>query len=89
MLESGETSSIQVYPNPATDRAMLKFTSSNESEYTITLMEMTGNVVYTTSHHALQGDNNIELDLSRFAKGIYMIQLSGQGGQQMTWLVIE
>jgi len=89
VIQANELSDIQLYPNPAQDKATLKFSSSHVSDYTISLIESTGKVVYNSKGVVMEGENMIELNLANYSKGIYMLQMIRDGEQQMLRLVVE
>jgi hypothetical protein len=89
VMQTKELSNVQLYPNPAKDKATLKFNNEQAGAYTMSLIETTGRVVYNSTGSALEGENLVEIDLTNYARGIYMLQLNTNGSQQMIRLVIE
>jgi hypothetical protein len=82
-------SNISIYPNPATDRVRLQVETLQPETLQIAMYDIVGRTVYTT---ALQGnDNQIsqDIDISKFAKGIYMLQIATSKGKITKKLVIQ
>jgi hypothetical protein len=73
--ELQENTGLEVFPNPATDRLMVKFSSTLQQDYIMTLVDITGREVLTVSDKAVEGINMQALDLSSMAKGIYLFEI--------------
>jgi hypothetical protein len=89
VLQTEATSSVQLYPNPAQDKATLKFSSAHANDYSISLIESTGKIVYSSKGVSVEGENLIEINLANYSKGIYMLQMISNGEQQMLRLIVE
>jgi hypothetical protein len=71
-IDANEVSALEVYPNPVAD--VLTIANLNvEGNATITLLNVQGKVVYTTTISNVNG--NYELDLSKFENGIYVVEV--------------
>lgn len=66
-----------IFPNPTAGFAQILFTVSKESEYTLLMTDLTGKRLHHTTVWAVPGENKIDIDLSRFADGIYIVNLIG------------
>jgi hypothetical protein len=55
----------------------------------VRLLDQTGRIVYTERLNATTGTNNHKLDVSRFASGIYQLQLEREAQQASFKVVIE
>jgi hypothetical protein len=64
-----------IYPNPAYQTATIVFTSQKVTKYTLQLTDVAGKVLSTQQVLSQLGVNNITIDVSRYAKGIYFINL--------------
>jgi hypothetical protein len=64
---SGSNKTIDIYPNPATDK--LDISSANKAIYKIQLVDLNGKVVYTD----YAGTHHETIDLSRFIRGLYYV----------------
>ena len=79
----------EVYPNPASGKATLKFTSSAASSYKIELNDVTGRTVSSIEGSAVEGINLVDIDLSAAAKGVYFIRLYVNSVSEQVILEIE
>jgi hypothetical protein len=82
-------SEIEVYPNPATTNATLRFVAAKTGQYQLSLTDLSGRTVVKEAGDILIGTNNIDLDISHLASGIYYINLISEGEQQQIRLMIE
>lgn len=73
---------ITMYPNPASDNVILE---NLEGNTTINILDFTGKLVYTTQtvHESLQ------LDLTGFTKGIYLVQIISRDKTMVKKLVVN
>ena len=73
---------ISLIPNPANERVLLKINSQNTVD--VTIYSVTGREVYRN-----QMNQNIELNVSSWMKGIYFVQITGNDFQTVTKLAIH
>ncbi|MBK6837842.1 MAG: T9SS type A sorting domain-containing protein [Bacteroidetes bacterium] len=79
-----------VYPNPTTGMLNVQFNSaSNDQSYMINVLDLSGRVVLATEGKANEGSNLQILDLSHLAKGMYMISLQTNEGNQLVRVSVE
>lgn len=71
---------LQIYPNPATNRLNVTFTQNVASAYSVKLISVTGEVVYTENNNKFEGTYVNTIDLSAYAKGVYFLSLSNEIG---------
>ena len=67
---------LVVVPNPATNHAQLRCTSSGDLEANIRISDVQGNVLYETNVWMKKGENEINLDLSNVQAGTYLVHVS-------------
>ena len=67
---------LNIYPNPTSDYINVEFTSQNSSDYIIRIISSNGNDVFMKEINNLSGDYKTNIDLSRFSKGNYLIEIS-------------
>jgi len=79
----------EVYPNPATEKATLKFISMDDHHYHIELMNLIGQHVFYSEGFATEGVNTVELDLSLLAKEVYMLRLVSGGFTDEIKVVVQ
>lgn len=74
------TGNISIYPNPVSDRL---FMSSDDPILSVTLTDLLGRRVYT----AAPGTVRIELDMTEFERGTYIVTLTTEGQTRTTKIV--
>lgn len=88
---AGPASRLRVFPNPVRDRVSIEFTSREEGEATIVLVDQFGRDVADLA--AMQVESNklyrIETDLSSISSGAYFMVLRTPGEIKTVRVVIE
>lgn len=64
---------IRIYPNPAQHSLQIQNLANTEVAGTIELMDQLGRAVLSKTY---QNTNQVELDVSTFATGIYFLKVS-------------
>jgi sugar lactone lactonase YvrE len=64
-----------IYPNPAKNTITINFSSQQNSKYILELTELNGKILLHKEIYAVKGVNNTTLDVSRFAKGVYFVNV--------------
>ena len=76
--------SIEVYPNPAKNILNVKFTSANNRNATILIADVSGKIVLNKTININNDEGLIQLDISQFAAGAYLIKLISADGAKKT-----
>ncbi len=66
---------FDVYPNPTTGLLNINVRNNINNDLNLILVSMNGSVVYSDKVNANGGSLSKQIDLSRFAKGIYFVRL--------------
>lgn len=66
---------LGVFPNPITNTAFIKFELEEDATVNLTLSEIKGKTVYSTTVNGKKGMNYYNLDASEFHSGLYMFNL--------------
>ena len=74
-LNDNEVSTLQVYPNPATDVLNVNFDAKG-GNYTITVNDLTGRVASTTVITDANGTQAIAVPVSTLSNGNYLVTVS-------------
>ncbi len=74
----GKALQVQIYPNPATDKANLLLPASSAA--VVSIVNATGQQVF---RQTFNGNNNIQLPLEQLQPGVYRIRVQ-QNGEMMT-----
>jgi hypothetical protein len=79
--DNGENPLI-VAPNPGSANVLLSFASDKDGEATIKIYDNTGNLLLSQVKGIDSGSNNINIDISGFAKGLYFVTVLLPGNEQ-------
>ena len=81
---------VIVFPNPASDKFTVRFTSEKEGEATIRLFDKVGKIVLTKKQNTRKGINEfIVYNLSQYAMGVYSLQFSQPNESVTVKLIIQ
>ena len=69
------TTGISIYPNPTTGNLNILWTNQATGNATISVSDMTGREVYTTSYRINASSGKTEIDLGSLENGIYLINI--------------
>ncbi len=78
---------MNVFPQPVADVATLSLTVSNAEQMNLQIVDLTGKVISSQELFVQSGANQIELDVTNFASGIYFVQVSTDAGMATTKLI--
>ena len=78
-----------VYPNPAIEKATLKFYSTSISDYNFEITDVLGQIVSIKNGKSIEGINMVEIDLNTFSKGIYILNLMIDDQSEQLRMVVE
>ena len=83
------TMSMVAYPNPTHELLNVEFTSENNENAIIRLVDAAGRVVYSDSIDATEGANSAAINVSSFAKGVYLLQLESSNHLEKIRVIVE
>jgi hypothetical protein len=63
------------YPNPVKNLVTINYSAKQHGEYIFELTELSGKVLLHKEVNAVQGLNNTTIDMGRFAKGMYFVNI--------------
>ena len=81
-------SALNVYPNPTAGMLNVEYTTEKGTAQ-VTVLDLSGRVVKTQTQSASEGRNTMQLDLSRVAKGAYMLNVQTQSSNNQVRIVVE
>ena len=81
-------SSISVSPNPTTGIVNIKYTAT-KGNTVINVLDLAGRVVMTQATSSIDGANATQLDMSKVAKGAYMLSVQSTQGNKKVRVVVE
>lgn len=73
------SSSLQIWPNPATEIAHIGFNSTPDKESILQLIDITGRVVYSTTLQNQESYTQTDISMVPFAGGIYFVAVIQDG----------
>ena len=76
ILSVTANSSIEVYPNPSNGHFNIKYSSSSNDNFTISIINVTGEIVLSKEYSVNASSMVIPVDIAKLAKGIYQIKLN-------------
>lgn len=80
---------LTVYPNPASDNLFVNFSLNESAQVSCRLMDAAGKVVAVESQNAFAGDNKMQLNVSNFAKGFYLLEVSTPTGKNIRKVMVD
>jgi hypothetical protein len=87
---SGNTLSAKIYPNPASDRTRVYYTTGNDGRVLIQVMDLTGRTVRQQVAEALGSElNESTLELSGLTPGVYMVMITTGSKKSVQKLIVN
>ena len=87
LAETVKDMQVKVYPNPSSGLVNLLFTSSKKTKYKLVLTDLAGHSLITKELIASAGKNTVNLDISKYAAGMYMLNLISDEGTQTVKII--
>ena len=82
------TSEMIAYPNPTSGKLNVSFTALAKEKYTLKLTDLVGRVMMSMPSTSEEGANLQELDLSNYAKGMYLLSIEKEGMEPQTIRIV-
>ncbi|HNJ32170.1 MAG TPA: T9SS type A sorting domain-containing protein, partial [Bacteroidia bacterium] len=86
--EMASANKLNVYPNPTAGVLNVEYTAEKGTAQ-VTVLDLSGRVVMTQTHANAAGQNTLQLDLSKVAKGAYMLNVQTNGSNNQVRVVVE
>jgi PKD repeat protein len=86
--ESNNDYSFTVYPNPNNGNFFVSFTVPEKNTYTLKVIDVLGAILYKEQLTNFNGEYSKQMNLSGFAKGIYLISLSKPDNEIVKKIII-
>jgi hypothetical protein len=71
-------SSVKVLPNPNNGNFFLEVTTEKTETATLSIYDITGKLIQTSSHELINGINTIAIINSHIAKGVYLVEINSK-----------
>jgi len=85
--EIGNITLDGVFPNPVTDKTVVRFTAGNNADMKMILTDMQGRVIISKNIAAVKGSNQIDINLSNNSAGVYQLSLTSNTSKKIVKLV--
>ena len=69
------STNMNVYPNPSNGKITLEVNTDQEKEFAVTVNDMMGRQIINLNPKLNVGINNLDIDLSAYAKGVYTLHV--------------
>ncbi|HOM89882.1 MAG TPA: T9SS type A sorting domain-containing protein, partial [Bacteroidia bacterium] len=79
---------LNAYPQPTSDMLNVEYTAEKGLTL-ITLSEISGRVLIRQTHANVTGKNSLQLDLSKVARGVYLLNVQTNGSNNQMSIVVE
>jgi hypothetical protein len=80
---------LSLFPNPASDRATIRFYAAEAGTVTIMVTDVSGREVYADEHRkVVTGTNEAAVDISTLPNGVYTVRVAGSGVSAVSRLVV-
>jgi hypothetical protein len=80
---------LLVYPNPATQLVNVEFNMNEPQNVTVELLSLQGNILSKDALNYFKGQYANTIDVSAFAKGIYLLRLKSDKGTAVKKIVVQ
>ena len=86
--EVGTIGTMTIAPNPTTGVLNVSYTAT-KGHTAINVLDLSGRIVFTQNTNSIEGMNYTQLDLSKLAKGAYMLSVQSTQGSRQVRVVVE
>jgi hypothetical protein len=80
--QTSKNNNFSIYPNPAKTNTIIAYNATGNCVITIT--DASGRVIQTKTVTAVEGRNILQLDVSKYAAGVYFVTLSNEKNETQT-----
>ena len=80
VVEDGEMMAIRMSPNPTPDRVQISLVESEGMVLKASLLNFSGQTIYSNIEMDFRSNDNVSLDVSSLAPGVYIIVLADENG---------
>jgi len=84
-----ETYSVNILPNPNQGEFAMQFTTEQQDDYSLELLNSVGQVLYTKQLNKFSGVYNYQFDLSAESSGVYFLRVAGKSDNTVHRIVVE
>ena len=85
----GSSPIMSVYPNPGTGSTTILYNSASEKDIKVFVNDISGRNIISLSPKTIIGENKFSINISDFAKGIYIVRIVDGQNSQIQKLIVE
>lgn len=86
---ANSTSSLNIFPNPATNYAVVNLTVANEGIYNLTILDLAGRTIRTQNVNVESVETTLNLDLAGINSGVYFVKISGNNTNLVEKVIVQ
>jgi hypothetical protein len=83
-IAAGGKHNAFAYPNPVKNTVTINYSAKQNGKYIFELTELSGKILFHREVNAVQGLNNATIDMSRFTKGTYFVNIIGADSRRQS-----
>jgi hypothetical protein len=87
--ENNLLSSFKIYPNPSENIFQIDFETIESSLLNFEVTDITGKIIRSIDYLSVIGKNHMNLDLDRFASGLYLLNVQSEKGLMQSKKLIK
>jgi len=89
--ESAEINTLELmaYPNPTSSILNVSINSTSVDNYRLTLLDLAGRILRDEKFSFMEGLNQLQLDLSSYHSGMYILSVENENGKSQLRVVVE
>jgi hypothetical protein len=84
-----KVSSVNIFPNPASNYAVINLTVANQGIYNLTVVDLAGKVIRTQNVNVETVETTLNLDLAGINSGIYFVKISGENTSLVEKVIVQ
>ncbi len=84
-----ENVQMDVFPNPAAGRVSVGLDLEQDADYTLSIVDLMGRTMMETDVDLSKGHSMLDLDISRYDAGVYLISIGTANGKLTKKLIVE
>ena len=90
IVSESNMQAFEAYPNPTSGKVKIAFNSLISARYSLKVVDVIGKILVNRDLTAVEGQNEMDINLENVAKGLYFISLQQENGESETLrLVVE
>jgi hypothetical protein len=88
-IVTNEFNTITMYPNPASDMINISVGNANFSQLSISIVDIQGKEVFNETDKNITANYNKQINIEKFAKGVYYVKLNTGNDTKVQKLIVH